>query len=132
MGDVGEHLSWLRLRGLAAGTIEARRRALVRLAAGLRMPLLKATDLDLAEWRASLHLSPKTICCYVSHAHQFYSWAVTEGLIESNPATRLPVPRKRLMLPRPIAEDQLLAALVAAAPRIRPWLVLAGWAGLRA
>src|SRR5258708_25766247 len=36
------------------------------------------------------------------------------------------------ILPRPISEDDLEAALACASPRIRPWLVLAGWAALRA
>jgi integrase len=35
-------------------------------------------------------------------------------------------------VPRPVSEEELAAALACASPRVRPWLVLAGWAGLRA
>ena len=41
-------------------------------------------------------------------------------------------PRTYRRLPRPIAEDDLAVALTEAPDRVRPWLLLAGWAGLRA
>jgi integrase len=129
---VGEHLQHLRLRGLAEGSIYARQRALARLARTLPCPLLEAGPAELAAWRAGLQIGPHAIVAYVSHARQFYAWAVAEGLAELNPAKGLPVPRRGRLLPRPIGEPELGAALAEAPPRIRPWLVLAGWAGLRA
>jgi integrase len=69
---------------------------------------------------------------YVGHAQQLYLWAITEGLREDNPAESLPVPRTSRRLPRPVSEDGLMAALAAAPARVRPWLVLAAWCGLRA
>jgi integrase len=42
------------------------------------------------------------------------------------------VPRIGRRLPRPVSEPDLMRALAMATPRIRPWLVLAGWCGLRA
>jgi integrase len=44
----------------------------------------------------------------------------------------VPVPRVGRRLPRPISEADLFTALRQAPPRIRPLLVLAAWAGLRA
>lgn len=129
--DVLRHLEWLRQRGVSPGTIEARRRALTRVRAALPS-LLDATAEDLAVWRGGLQLAPHTIRCYVSHVHQFYAWALDQGFLESNPAAGLPVPKRPRLLPRPIDEEALAAALVRAPPTIRPWLVLAGWAGLRA
>ena len=42
------------------------------------------------------------------------------------------MPRSGRTIPRPIGDDDLFAALETAPPRVRPWLVLAAWAGLRA
>lgn len=135
-GDVTmlrKHLEWMRLRGMAASTIRRRRVVMGWVAAFLGdTPLLEATPAQLQAWRASLTVADDAVSVYVSHVHQFYRWAVTEGLLDGSPAASLPAPRRGRRLPRPIAEKDLLEALAAAPPRIRPWLVLAGWAGLRA
>jgi len=131
-GGVAGHLEYLRLRGLAEGTIDARRRALVRMAAALPCELLEAVDEDLLAWRARMRLGTDAIRSYVSHANQFYLWALSKGLLEQNPVTGVPVPRKARHLPRPIPERDLMTALAAAPRRIRIWLVLAAWCGLRA
>lgn len=73
-----------------------------------------------------------TTLTYVSHVRQFYLWALGEGLIEVNPAARLPVPRRRKRLPRPIGEEDLMHALGLAPPQVRLGLVLAAFCGLRA
>ena len=135
MGDaeaIAAHLDWLRLRGLSAGTLWARQRALARMTVLLPCPLLEASPEDLLAWRRGLQLSPHAVRSYVSHAHQFYAWALAEGLVAANPAAGLPVPRRGRTVPRPVGEPELMLALAAAPPRVRPWLVLAGWAGLRA
>ena len=129
---VSRHLEYLRLRGLADGTIDARRRALTRMIPALPRPLLYSTPADLLAWRAALQIGPEAIRTYVSHAHQFYAWAVSAGLLTRNPADALPVPRKTRRLPRPISERDLMAVLATAPARIRIWLVLAAWVGLRA
>lgn len=126
------HLHYLQQLGRAEETITCRRRAMERLRRHIGKPLLEATAADLAAWREGLgHLAPGTVAGYVSHAQQFYAWAVGEGLIDESPAARLPVPRLPRMLPRPVSETDLSAAVAGAPPRVRPWLVLAGWAGLR-
>jgi integrase/recombinase XerC len=86
----------------------------------------------LAEWRAGLSCGDEAVKHYVGDARQFYRWAVDNDLISENPAEKLPVPRIGRRLPRPIGEEALFAAVACAPARIRPWLVLAGWAGLRA
>jgi integrase/recombinase XerC len=126
------HLRDLQLRGQTPDTVYCRRRALARLAAALPVPVLDATAADLADWRAGLSVGPGTVVGYVSHAREFYAWAITAGLITENPAADLPVPPLPRRLPRPIGEQDLFAAIAGAPDRIRPWLVLAGWAGLRA
>lgn len=129
---IARHLEWMRLRGLAADSIYQRGRGLARLIAALPVPLLEADAAMLAAWRAALTVTPAVICTYVGNVRQFYGWAADEGLISVNPAARLITPRLGRRLPRPIGEAELRAALGCAAPRVRPWLVLAAWAGLRA
>jgi integrase len=53
-------------------------------------------------------------------------------LLGRNPAADLPRPQRPRRLPRPVGEEQLMAALAAAGQPVRAFLVLAGWAGLRA
>jgi integrase/recombinase XerC len=132
-GVLRAHLDYLRLEGLAFSTIASRRRALARMAAALGpCPLLTAGPGDLLAWRAALAVGPGTVSGYVSHAHQFYAWAVSAGLIRANPAAGLPVPRRARRLPRPIGEADLMRAVACAPDRIRLWIVLAAWCGLRA
>lgn len=127
-----DHLEYLRLSGATANSIYSRKRALARMAAAIAVPLLSATPADLAAWRASLTVGPDATVAYVSHAKSFYAWCVEQGLVTVNPAARLPVPHLPRRVPRPIAEDDLMYALAAAPRRVRCWLVLAGWCGLRA
>jgi integrase/recombinase XerC len=134
MGDaeaIAAHLAWLRLNGAGPVTVAARSGALARMGVLLGCPLLEASPEALLAWRAGLQLAPNSVLSYLSHARQFYAWAAAEGLLDANPAKGLPGPRRPRQVPRPIAEDDLMLALAAAPARIRPWLVLAGWAGLR-
>jgi integrase len=129
---VAAYLEQLRLEGRSPATIYARRRALARLAAALPVPLLAATQPDLMDWRAGLMVAAGTVLDYVTAARRFYAFAQEAGLRADNPAARLPAPRRARGLPRPIAWDDLVLALTSAPPRIRPWLVLASYCGLRA
>jgi integrase/recombinase XerC len=129
---IRRHLRHLELRGHKPDTISCRAAALIRTATALHKPLLEATAADLLAWRAGLSVGPASVAGYVGHAREFYRWAVAEQLRDDNPAAGLPVPKLGRRLPRPIGEDRLMTAILAAPPRIRPWLVLAGWAGLRA
>jgi integrase/recombinase XerC len=79
-----------------------------------------------------LAVSDEVIVHYVCHAQAFYSFCVERSYCAANPAAGLPVPRAGRRLPRPVSEPDLMRALAMATPRIRPWLVLAGWCGLRA
>jgi integrase/recombinase XerC len=127
------YLDSLRLRGLAATTITDRQHALDRMAATLGTPLADVTPAALLGWRRSLeYLSPGSVGTYVGHARAFYAWAQAAGLCDANPAAALPVPKLGRRIPRPISEDDLMCALDSAPRRIRLWIVLAAWAGLRA
>jgi integrase/recombinase XerC len=122
----------MQLRGLSAHTIYDRERALMRMTVILGGPLTDATTADLMTWRRTLRLSGGATAQYVGHARQFYAWAAAAGLRGDDPAAALPCPRTGRRLPRPISEDDLMTALGSAPRRIRLWLVLAAWCGLRA
>jgi integrase/recombinase XerD len=91
-----------------------------------------ATPADLAAWRRSLTVAPASIAPYVAHLNAYYVWLQRTGIRADNPAEGLPVPRTSKGIPRPISESDLWCALESASARIRPWLVLAGWAAFRA
>lgn len=76
--------------------------------------------------------SPEYRANALSHVKQFYLWAVLEGLIAVDPTVGLVRPRLPRRLPRPIGDEQLVVALDNAPERVRPWLYLAAFAGLRA
>ncbi|HUZ35178.1 MAG TPA: hypothetical protein VMV17_02505 [Streptosporangiaceae bacterium] len=121
---VTAHLEWMAQRGLAATTICYRRRLLGNLARHLPVPLLQATAADLGRWRGGLTVAPATVAHYVSHAVSFYGWACERNLVKVSPAAGIPVPSVRKGLPRPIGEEDLMAAIQTARGRVRPWIVL--------
>ena len=130
---VKRHLKHLALEGKSPITIRHRRDAIARLEKILPVPLLEATSDHLYEWRAGMNHKNGTIALYVSHVKCFYDWAITERLIETNPAVATPVPKLPQRFPRPIPEPDLMHALNSATPAmfVRQAIVLAGWCGLR-
>lgn len=129
---LADHLAWMRMQGRQPTTITGRAQALARTGRALPGPLLEATPGQLLAWRAGLTCRESGIRGEVSHLNQFYAWALARGLLAANPAAGLPVPRAGRRLPRPIGEDDLMQVLARAPARIRLWIVLAAWAGLRA
>jgi site-specific recombinase XerD len=131
-----DHAAWMRLRGLSESTIYIRRRIVNMVV----IRHLQATDLAqvtaraLATWqRAQTNLAAQSHSTYVIQLQEFFKWAVAEEYLEADPTGRLVRPKLPRRLPRPIGEDDLQLAIDAAiAPRLRAWLVLAAYAGLRA
>jgi len=134
------HLEHLRQLGRADNTVNRRHEVLSRLEDWLGTTLgitdlLEVTRTELAAWRATLTCPPyrpNTVRVYVTHVMGFYRWSVDEELLEMDPARRLPRPKLQSGLPRPASERDLMRAVSLAEGRIRVWLVLAGWEGLRA
>jgi len=150
---VAEHVAWLRLRGLSERTIGLRLTALAQLAGHIApTPLPAASSGQLDSWQRSLAnggrdtgpdrtgpgrpradtLKAKSRATYVEQVTQFYRWAHRTGRTAQDPSTVLVMPRVPKRRPHPMAEADLSRALGAAPPLIRVWLLLAGYAGLRA
>lgn len=130
---VTQHLDELRRRGRRKGTINQRRLALARLERYAAPTDLLAVTLDqLRSWVFdSRDLQPEAQATEISHARQFYAWTVDVGLLEIDPSARLHRPALPYRLPRPMSAGDLAVAIDMAPDRIRPWLLLAAYAGLR-
>ncbi len=129
---MGRYLDDCRRRNLRPGTITQKRLALRRLyRAVYPTPLLEVTHEQLVAHLDRLD-QPESRATETSHVRTFYRWAVIEGLLVVDPAARLIRPRVPRRLPRPMPTNDLAIALDTAPERVRPWLALAAYAGLRA
>lgn len=115
---------------MARTTIERRHNVLCRLALQIDA-LTSATREDIEVFLDSCRLGARSRYTYISQIAAFYDWAVDYGHIEANPAADLPRPRLPQLLPRPLAEDDYRHAIKAAGPRMRAWLTLGAYMGLR-
>lgn len=115
----------------AARTIIHYRRVLSCFARWFDGKLLAASREDVTGYLDSLRVVPRTRYQYLSCLSTFFGWALDEGHIESNPCRRIPRPQRPRDLPRPIARGDLHIAVSLAGPRMRCWLLLGGFAGLR-
>lgn len=119
-------------RGLRPSSIRARRYVLGRFAAWIEPRLLTdAGQNDVQDFLDSRRLSPRSRYTNISHIHAFYAWAIKAELSDHDPTARIDRPKLRLGLPRPISDDDLRMALEAADARMRCWLSLAAYEGLR-
>lgn len=129
---ISDYIDQLKLKDRSPRTRHEYARRLRQLAAWLDAPLTDAVQDDLLRWRVSLDHSNATIVAYVNTVRGFYDHLRRRGLVPVSPAEEIPVPRPPRGLPRPIGEEDLDYAIEHAPKRIRPWLVLAAYEGLRA
>lgn len=130
---LAEHLAWMRMRRMSDRALYSRRRTVALLAEHLGADPadaeyaalygwqlhLAATSLDLVRWQTQL-------------IRPYFRWMHQMGYRRDDPAALLPIPKAKRGLPRPMAEHKVMAMVEQAPPRLLPWLLLAGWCGLRA
>jgi integrase/recombinase XerC len=133
-GVIIRHLDYLRTRNMRRSTIYNRQRALARIAAWSQGPILYLSEDDLKRWQheRARQIQPEPLRTEMSHARNFYRWAVRERYIDTDPMERLDLPRVARRLPRPIGDHQLADALAGADPDMAAILALAAFSGLRA
>lgn len=120
-------------RGHVADSVTRRLRSVGEFATWIEpKSLLTADAPTIEEWLDSKHIGSRTRYWLVSNLSSFYRWCILEDLLDANPCDRVVRPKMRRLLPRPIPESDLRRALSAAQPRMRAWLCLAAYTGLRA
>lgn len=131
---LARHMEWCVQKTLSPNTIYNRRRYLLRLSEYLGHDCDDATEPELEQWYVQLtaRVTPAHRAVYLSNVNAYYEWLVRERLRDDNPALRLMRPRLNRRLPRPIPTADLAEAIDLADERVRPWLVLAAYGGLRA
>lgn len=135
---VAAHLDFCRWSNFRPGTIKQRCYALARLARfHPSVDLLELQPGHIASFRDRLSragqpLNPGSVAGELKHFKAFFEWALLEELIDQDPMLRVPIPSSPKRLPHPIPEDELAEALRTCRPRLRPWFLLAAYAGLRA
>lgn len=128
---VRAHLGDMRRTNRQPSTIYQRRRCLARFRAATGVRPLDATTDDLLDYLGR-PIAPETQACELAHFRQFFRWAQRRGYRDDDPTADIDRPSVPRRLPRPIADADLDEALRCAPDRIRPWLHLAAYAGLRA
>lgn len=131
------HLDHLRWRNCRPSTIVQRRNTVVRLGRWMQRPVIAATTEEILGFRdrrtlAGTPLAPNSQATELAHLGGFFRWAFLEGHRRDDPMLRVPRPKLPRGLPHPISEADLARAVDLASERVRPWLMLAAFAGLRA
>lgn len=136
MANTGELLAAYRLnqdrRNLTGRSSVHRERSILLLLEWVAPTgLLKVTYQDIEGWLDSRGVGPRTRRWHLSNVAAFYRWAVLEGHIAIDPTVRVSRPRLPRLVPRPWLEGDFARAVREADPRMRCFLMLAGFAGMR-
>lgn len=129
---VEEYLRSLAAAGIAKTTIGTRRGHLARIARSLAENPATVVAEDVRDWFSEQeHWARETRRGYRNTAAGFFTWAVAEGRLTTNLASKLPTITPDQPMPRPAPDRVWRAARMAADPRVTLMLRLAAEAGLR-
>jgi integrase len=126
---VDGYIQWLRGGDVSPGTLKLRISHVSRFAA--KYDLLTASPEDVMEWLDNPKWSPTTMKSARSSLKSFYTWAVMNGRLESNPVNQTRPIKVQPGLPRPAEDDDILRALDRASDEDRLAILLGAYAGLR-
>ena len=131
---VARYQAFQRQKNLADTYIRSTRWTLQRLERFLGVPLGDATEEQLADWYTyvTLTLTASARSVYLAQVAGFYGWLVRERIRVDDPTIRLPRPKNKRGLPRPMSDASLRLALKSAPADIRAFLILGAYCGLRA
>lgn len=124
-----QYLLHLRRRNLAVSTTQLYASRLRGYIAAVRCRT--ATTARIEEWVDSVKRTPRARYAIISTLSGFHKWMVLEGIREDDPTVNLVRPKMNRHLPRPINTADLSTALELAPVRMKAWLCLAAFAGLR-
>jgi len=129
MAVIDSYVLDMERRGLAAGTVEKRRRCVEILAR--KHELSSVTSEEIQAFLDTRQLGARTRYCWLSHLSTFYVWAVANEWYTRNPVAKLQRPKLRRLVPDPTPEHEVFAAMRAGTPLLRCWVTLMAFAGLR-
>jgi len=118
-------------RGLQPTTIEMRTVRLRCFARWVDRPLGEVTTDDVERFLAARKICVRTRYTWLSHLSCLYRWGMRRGHFTVDPTINIDRPRLPRLLPRPISDDNLTAAIEAADYKVRAVLLLASHMGLR-
>jgi site-specific recombinase XerD len=119
-------------RGLTRTTVDLRAGHLRRFDQWLNPGTLPdATAADIEAFLETRSWEDATRYVFLSHLHAYYRWAVRTGVTDLDPTEFVDRPKVRPGLPRPIPDDSLAYLLAQATGRMRTWLLLGAFEGLR-
>jgi integrase len=130
MNLTGTHLAHLTSSNYRPRTIRARRYILSRFER-TQIDLDQATRGDVEVFLGT-YPDPQTRATYLGHLRSFFRWAVLSEHLASDPTIAITRPRIPRRVPRPLTDEQVTALLAAADDRMRAWLTLSIYVGLRA
>lgn len=84
------------------------------------------------KWLDACRITARSRATYIGTLKAFFGWALETGRRSDDPTRGIRSPKLGRSLPRPIATDDLRMALEVADPRMKVWIMLAAFGGLRA
>lgn len=121
---------YLSASGMSPGSIRLRLHHAGRFSRLAPLPRLITPEM-LLEMLSAPNLAPESRNSLRASIRKFFGWAADEGLLETNPAARLPKIRVPQSYPRPAPDPIVAGAVLVADLRTRVMLMLAAYAGLR-
>ena len=119
-----------RRRGLSEKTIEYRLRVLKTFTDWLDRSPLEADDEDVQRFLDACDVNLRSRCTYLAALAAFFRFARRQYGID-DPTLDIVRPKLPRYLPRPIADTDLEHAFAVAKPKMRAWLALMAFGGLR-
>ena len=128
------YLRSLRARNSSPTTLRNAHSALTMLERATGRPLIELEYDDIEQWvdERLTAVVARSVRSQLVWVRGFYRWAIESGHLTNDPTARLRTVKVPRLLPRPIAENRLDAALAGADPKMRAILLLAADGGLRA
>ena len=125
------HLEHLRAAGKSPHTLAARENILRRLHTHLPFGLAFAATEQIEAFMAEQRWGRWARSTGDNHIRMFYRWATANEHLDGDPMAATKRPKRPRLIPKPVTETDLAAALEVPEP-IRTAVLLAGWEGMRA
>lgn len=121
----------LRSWGASPATVKSRIDCVQQFAAQSGRDPRDADRATITAWLGTPGWSASTRATYFGHLRSWYAWLVDTGRLEQDPTRGLRRAHAPRGVPRPVPDAAVRAMLDQAGPRVRTYVVIAAFAGLR-